>query len=229
MNATYQIVGTDGQVYGPVSLGDLKAWIGEGRVDANTQVLRSDQSAWQPASSYTELELPSAPAAPPAAVPVVRPVTAGGGAATPATPAAPAPAALLAQQVKNGASWFYWIAGLSLINTVVQSFGGSMSFIFGLGITQVIDAIAGQIGPAGRGVALALDAVVFGLFILVGVLANRRKTAAFIAGMVLYALDSVLFLVIFDLLPLAFHAFALFFIFKGFQACRALNREPVQS
>jgi len=43
------------------------------------------------------------------------------------------------QQLKGGASWFVWIAALSVINSVILLSGGTWSFIFGLGITQIVD------------------------------------------------------------------------------------------
>ena len=35
-------------------------------------------------------------------------------------------------QLKSGANWFYWIAGLSLINSAIFVFGGNVNFIAGL-------------------------------------------------------------------------------------------------
>jgi hypothetical protein len=45
---------------------------------------------------------------------------------------------------RNGANWFYWIAALSLINTIIVFSGGDWAFFFGLGVTQVVDVIAVQ-------------------------------------------------------------------------------------
>jgi len=41
----------------------------------------------------------------------------------------------LQNQAKSGANWFYWIAGASLVNTIIFLFNGRVSFIIGLGIT----------------------------------------------------------------------------------------------
>ena len=48
----------------------------------------------------------------------------------------------LETQHASGANWFYWIAGLSVINSVIILAGGGWGFVVGLGITQFIDAIA---------------------------------------------------------------------------------------
>ena len=54
-------------------------------------------------------------------------------------------------QLKNGANWFYWIAGLSLVNSAIFAFGGHVSFIAGLAYTQIIDAVErGGVGSAAR-------------------------------------------------------------------------------
>src|SRR5438046_440577 len=53
---------------------------------------------------------------------------------------------------KNGAAWFYWIAILSLINTVVAVSGGGIMFALGLDITMITDTIATQVAlkPGGN-------------------------------------------------------------------------------
>jgi hypothetical protein len=137
-------------------------------------------------------------------------------------------------QLRNGASWFYWIAGLSVINTAIVLFGGAWSFIIGLGITQVIDAVAytvaenAQEGSAFivKGMGVVLDLAVAGLFVVFGWLALQKKAWAFLVGMVLYAMDGMLFLLVQDYLSLGFHAFALFCIFTGYQAMKKLNEMP---
>ncbi len=136
----------------------------------------------------------------------------------------------LRQSASSGASWFYWIAGLSLINSAVVLFGGEWSFIVGLGVTQVIDAIALGVGAelsAGAAttaklIALVGDALAAGVFVLFGIFANKRQAWAFVVGMVLYAFDGMIFLLVADWLSIGFHAFALFCIWGGFSASRKL-------
>ena len=50
--------------------------------------------------------------------------------------------ASLQKQVKGGASNFYWIAALSVINSLGAVFELGVSFVIGLGVTQVVDALA---------------------------------------------------------------------------------------
>ena len=134
--------------------------------------------------------------------------------------------AKLEQQHHQGASWFFWIAGLSLVNSLIILTGNEWSFIIGLGITQIIDAVAvglsADLGNAATFVALFLDLLVAAAFVGLGILARRGIQAIYLIGMVVYALDGALFLLVQDWLSIGFHAFALFCIFAGFKANRQL-------
>ena len=129
--------------------------------------------------------------------------------------------------MRSGASWFYWIAGLSLINSLLSLAGTEWGFILGLGITQLFDGIGGALGPAGKLVAFAMNLITASVLIVFGVLAARRQTWAFVVGMALYAMDALLFLLVLDILGLAFHGVALFFLYRGLAACRELNATAV--
>ena len=135
------------------------------------------------------------------------------------------------QQMKNGANWFFWIAALSMINSTIFIFGGNWSFFAGLAVTQVADALVVAVSGEGfsiaKVIALTMDVVIAGIFVMCGVFAGRLQTWAFIVGMVLYALDGVLALILGAYLSAGFHAFALFMIYKGFAAARHLNANDV--
>ena len=137
--------------------------------------------------------------------------------------------------VRRGANWFYWIAGLSVLNSLISMFAGQWNFMFGLGITQVFDAIGGGLaaesGGAGWGFrvfALLLSLGAVSIYALFGWLAGRRKTAGFVVGMTFYTLDGVIFLVAGDLLGAGFHVFALFLMFRGFKALKEMQESPVE-
>lgn len=51
----YQIIGWDGKQYGPVSAEDLRAWLADQRVNAETQVCPVGGTEWKPLSAYPEL------------------------------------------------------------------------------------------------------------------------------------------------------------------------------
>ncbi len=130
----------------------------------------------------------------------------------------------LEQQHRSGAGWFFWIAGLSIVNSAVNAFGGSWGFIAGLGITQVIDALVAKVA-SGRLLGLMLDIGVALVFVAFGVMAQTRN-GAYVAGMVVYALDGLLFLISSDWVGLGFHALVLWWISRGFVAARRLAELP---
>jgi hypothetical protein len=138
----------------------------------------------------------------------------------------------LEKRLSGGISWFYWVAGLSLVNSIIFLFGGQINFVIGLGITQVIDGIsygiAGELG-ANAGmviqiIAFLLDALVAGVFILFGVLAKRHKWS-FIVGMIVYALDGLIFILVSDYLSLVFHLIVLCGLFSGLGAYKQLQEK----
>lgn len=149
----------------------------------------------------------------------------------PAMPAAGAAAdrQKLENSGRNGANWFFWIAGLSLVNSVIVATGGDINFIFGLGITLLFDAVATQAGAGGALVALVINAVIAAVFVGFGLLARRQKRWAFIVGMLLYALDGAIFLLPGLWLNVGAHAFALYFIWTGLAAYKQLAQLEVRT
>ena len=131
----------------------------------------------------------------------------------------------------NGANWLFWIAGLSLVNTVIAHAGGESHFIVGLAITAVVDVISSAIGqehPEAATTAM-LVAIGFSVFVAVmcvifGCLSRKRLLWIFGIGMFLYLLDGLLYLLIGDYLSAAFHGYALYSMITGFNAFRQLNK-----
>ena len=125
-------------------------------------------------------------------------------------------------QSVSGARWFFWVAGLSLINSIVFLAEGRWNFLAGLGVVQLISGLAiglsEQLGGAVKIVALILDLGVAAIFVGLGVFAQKHFTWAFVFGMVIYALDGLIFLMVQDWLSIAFHAFVLFSIYRGLSA-----------
>jgi len=134
------------------------------------------------------------------------------------------------RQVKNGASNYYWIAALSIINSLGSLFGLGINFVIGLGATQVVDAIA--IGIA-EGVPEASAIIrVFGMvssvaisavFALFGYFGAKGHRWAFITGMLFYSIDALLLLAFQDWFGFGFHLFLLWGIYGGFKALKALH------
>jgi hypothetical protein len=134
----------------------------------------------------------------------------------------------LESQAKSGANWFYWIAGLSIVNSVIFLAGAEWSFFAGLGITQIIDVLVAAVADGAgmtaiKVIAIVLDVIIAGFFLICGLWANKFHNWAFLAGMIVYLIDGVIVLLLGAWLPAAFHAFALYMIFRGFMAARQLK------
>jgi len=127
----------------------------------------------------------------------------------------------LARRRNAGASWFYWVAALSLVNSVVVLTGQHWRFIVGLGLTQVADAMVARTGH-GLAVVAGVDVVLIGGFALLGRFAQRGRLWAFVAGAAFYALDGLIFVAARDWVGVAFHAFVVVMAARGLQAARRL-------
>ena len=140
------------------------------------------------------------------------------------------------ERYKSGANWFYWIAGLTLITSIVTFFGGGWRFLISLGTTQFFDGVAEgmstEFGGAPQVIALVLDIFVTALFVLFGVLAGKKILSAYMIGMIVYALDGLVSLLFQDLIGVLAHAVVLFFMARGYMAGRelmSLEREMAQA
>jgi hypothetical protein len=208
MEPTYTVLGGDGNQYGPVTAEQLRGWARDGRIVGDTQVWRSDSPAWTAASALPELRL-AAPVA--AAIP------------GPIHVSAPAHDAELEKRVRSGASWFYWIAAISLINSVLILTGQQLSFALGLGITWEIDQTLSAANVGAKAIAFVIDAAAAGTLVLFGFFAGKGHAWSFIVGGLLLVLDAVLTILQQSWLSTAFHIWAIVSIFLGFKASRALR------
>jgi len=138
----------------------------------------------------------------------------------------------LQQRHKSGARWFFWIAGLSVVTSLLSLSGSNIAFFLSLGSTQVIDGfasgLASELGDGTKIVALLLDVIIAGGFALIGWLAFKRHLWAFVVGMSLFALDAVILLVFQVWISLVFHALVIFWIFRGYQAGKLLAALELQ-
>ncbi len=118
-------------------------------------------------------------------------------------------------EVVAGARWFWWIAGLSLVNTVLLYAGADMSFVVGLGITTLASIFFSL--P----MAILVIAVALGLYFYFGFEAQKGQDWAFYAGLAVYTFDALIFVWLQDWMSVAFHGLAIYFIVKGLMALRA--------
>lgn len=122
--------------------------------------------------------------------------------------------------VRSKASWFFWIAALSLLNTVLAAKG--IYFIIGLAISQIIDGIVLEVtGEVNYFISLLAPA----LFATFGFFAFRLKRWAFIAGAIFYLFDGLIYLYFQGWLAVAFHIFVLYKLYQGYKEITAYENE----
>ena len=118
-------------------------------------------------------------------------------------------------EVVSAARWFWWIAGLSLVNTVLFYSNADMSFVVGLGLTTIASVFLPM--PT----ALAVIVATLAFYAWIGWVAAQGKAWAFYLGLAVYVIDALLFVYIEDWMSVAFHGLAIFFIVKGVMRLRA--------
>ena len=130
------------------------------------------------------------------------------------------------QRYQSGANWFYWIAGLTIITSVIGLLGGGWRFFLSLGTTQLIDAIGNAasegLGNATKVIAFVLDIFITAAFAAFGALAHKKHLWAYVTGMAVFLLDGLVSLVFFDWIGILVHGFVLVVMFRGYQAGREL-------
>jgi len=123
--------------------------------------------------------------------------------------------------VPSAAGWFLWIAALSLLNSFAAMTNLKYGMALGLGITQILDVLMLHLDkvPEGSNHALilrpghlAIVGVICAAFYVIGQLARKGNNAAFLPGIIVYAIDSLIFLALKDVIGIALHGFALFMI-----------------
>jgi hypothetical protein len=127
-----------------------------------------------------------------------------GAAARPAQPASNAGSS-------KAGSVFFLIAGFSAINAVLTLASAPFVMALGLAVTRI--RAEGEMGAV-----LAINAVAIGIFVALGLFANKGSKAALIIGLLLYAGDSALLLLdnpALHVVSIIVHGIFLFSIFKG--------------
>lgn len=138
---------------------------------------------------------------------------------------------ILNARARSGTDWFFWIAGLSIINSISSLAGASLSFVAGLGITQIVDGFASVLGEKGGDsslvihiIGLLINLAIASIFVVAGFLARKHYRWIVIAGMALYVLDALIFLFVKSWFGFLFHGWALWGLWSGLQALNALKK-----
>lgn len=122
--------------------------------------------------------------------------------------------------ILSSARWFWWIAGLSLVNSVLFYSGSNTSFVIGLGLSSMINGFFAQQAVIG----LFLSLLCAGVYFFIGARAQREEAWAFYLGLTVYALDALIYLLAGDVMSVAFHGLAIYFILRGLMRLREAVR-----
>lgn len=141
----------------------------------------------------------------------------------------------LTQRMRRGAGNFYWIAALSVINSVLSMTGSGTYFVIGLAVTLMVDGMTIGLSeslPEGalivKIIGLVLSILIAGVFALFGFFASQGKRWAFLVGIVLYSLDGLIMLAFADWIGVLFHGFFLWGLFGGWRALGELQKMSTQ-
>ena len=218
VNPTMQIhLARNGQMLGPQDAEAVPTLLQNGTVLPSDFYWHDGMADWAAVHTKWPDGPPALPVPPPLATPV----------AAAAEPAAFDLAAIAqaSPAVIRGARWFWWIAGLSLVNTIMLHTGSDTGFAIGLGFTLVADTVFQGM----KLIAFAIDAVAIGFFFGAGWFGRQGRFWAFVLGSVAYACDALIYVIGHDWLSVAFHGLALVFILNGARELRAGVREARQS
>ena len=131
--------------------------------------------------------------------------------------------AVVMTHIVRAANWFYWIAGLSLVNLAAIATGANFRFVIGLGFSEMLGGWAKNMTETAGSNGAILAACAGGValtafFAACGWFARRPSMVAFIIGMVVFALDTVVFVLAKDWIGVAFHAYAIYGLWRGIPA-----------
>lgn len=128
--------------------------------------------------------------------------------------------------VLHGADWFFWLAILSLINTLLVYYYKLPNTPIALGITQWLDG-TNAFGATMSTQSLGLNILIAGALAMFGLLARRGSDLAFVIGIFLYVIDAFLIVGQREFWGFGVHLIGLFFLVKGLLASRHIRENAV--
>ena len=122
--------------------------------------------------------------------------------------------------MRFGANWFFWVAILAAVSSLLVHFFNFYDHFVGLGVSHYFELNAAAGTDSQRITALLISLAATGLLAVFGYFARHGNDIAFILGMFLYFIDGVVLLGYREFFAFAFHLFAIFFLCKGLLASR---------
>ena len=177
--ATYTIIGGDQKEYGSVTTDDLRRWITDGRLNAQSLAKEEHDTEWRPLSAFPEFaDVLAAGSTPP---PLTAPVTGAGGGRDAALQLVKGPAIALIITASLGVA-YYAFSGLFTLCTGGAMFHHEMPPEIP---PQMRAFIEGMQGPLAGAISLVIAAVNgFVLFGAIKLLRLRNHGVAVVASVV---------------------------------------------
>lgn len=129
--------------------------------------------------------------------------------------------------VMHAADWFFWLAILSVINSLIVYYYQIPNTPIALGITQWVDGTTSGFNATMSTSALVINILIAAALAGFGLLARRGSDIAFVLGIFLYVIDAVLMIGLKDFFGFGVHLIALFFLVKGLLASRHIRENAV--
>ena len=129
--------------------------------------------------------------------------------------------------VLHGADWFFWIAILSLINSLIVFYYQTPNSPLALGITRWLDGTTSGFNASMTTGGLLTNLLVALVLAVFGLLSRRGNDIAFVVGIFLYVIDAMLVIGLKDFFGFGVHLIALFFLVKGLLASRHVRENAV--
>jgi hypothetical protein len=139
------------------------------------------------------------------------------------------PATIKAQAFR-GSDWFFWIAALSTLNSVLTWFGTGRMMLMGLGTPLLVHGFGSGLAQRFGSttvipvLTITLEVLIIAFFVVCGFLARRSWLGAIYAGVAVYLLDAALLAYFSIWLSVAFHGLVLYFILRTLPLHRALAK-----
>lgn len=129
--------------------------------------------------------------------------------------------------VLHAADWFFWLAILSVINSLLVFYYQIPNTPIALGLTQWVDGTTSGFNATMSSGSLTTNILIAGVLAAFGLMARRGSDIAFVVGIFLYVIDAFLAIGLRDVFGFGVHLVALFFLVKGLLASRHIRENAV--